>query len=317
MLSSFLLENLACPTCQAHPLKVSRDSLTCPVCSQVFPIRDSICYLLPDYSRFAHYFTEYEADKLTKDRDIITKKGSSTDESIGQGYDEKWMIPGSRREVVERVTAFEELALQPDVTCLDLGAGTLRCSLYALEKGAARVCGIDLNPGMLKAGRRKAAERGYAERVDIVVADVRFIPFRDETFDSLISLELIEHIPVGATRIFQEIFRVLKPGGKAVVNTWSVVRQFRRRRERNRGYFRGDSFYKFYFPKEFKLLFTDVAFCKKKIYGHYLRDLYGLLYRLHIPHCLEAGMITERMIRRYLPSLSILLGSFLMVYLEK
>ena len=86
MLSSFLLENLACPTCQAHPLKVRNDSLACPICSGVFPICDGICYLLPDYSQVALSVSQAEVERLKEDRNGIIRKVSNSDESIGRIY---------------------------------------------------------------------------------------------------------------------------------------------------------------------------------------------------------------------------------------
>jgi len=169
----------------------------------------------------------------------------------------------------------------------------------------------------LKWGKRKADERGFGNKVCIIVADVRFIPFRGGTFHSIISLELIEHIPVDIDRVFSEIFRVLKPGGKAVVNTWKKVSCFHKRRRENLGCFRGDNFYKRYSEREFKSLFTNIGFSEERIFGHYFQNIYVLLHKLRIPRYLAMGLAIERVARHYFPKLSILLGSFLLVRLRK
>lgn len=317
-LSPFLRENLACPQCKTSPLEIESASLFCPICRQHFPIKEGICYMLPYYSeRGVLLHSEgSEAQRLPQHLDNIARKIKDCDESKGKFYDEKWMIPGSRRESIERKTAFQELCLEGGTSVLDLGAGTLRCGLYALEKGAEIVCGTDLDPGMLKQGKIKAREKGF-DNLDIVVADARFIPFRDATFNRVISLELMEHIPIGADKVFFEIFRVLKPRGIAVVNIWKTVGRFSKRREENPGCFRNYNFYKRYSTLEFKSLFAGQQFSKKKLYGHYFAPMYGLLYRLKAPKCLEFGLLVEQVVRRQTPRISIVMGRYLLARLEK
>ncbi len=296
-ITSFLRENLACPVCKAAPLITGEGDLICPTCARHFPGKDGIWYMLPDYSK-----------------EVRDNSG----ESIGEHYDNRSMVPGTLREIMERVTAFELLNLKGGEHLLDVGAGTLRNGLYALEKGAGIVCGIDLIPGMLKYGIAKAGKRGFADKIGSVVADACFIPFRDEAFDSVISLELVEHIPVGADMIFKEIFRVLKPGGRAAVNVWSVVTHLADRRKKNKGYYINDTFYKFYSPGEFLDLFADIDFTRKELYGHYFIPVIGhLLGKMKIPRSLGVSLAIERIVRRCSPRLSILLGRFLIVKLEK
>jgi SAM-dependent methyltransferase len=45
------------------------------------------------------------------------------------------------------------------------------------------------------------------------VADVRDIPFFDNTFDRVVCVSVLEHVPDGHTRGLEEMIRVLKPGG--------------------------------------------------------------------------------------------------------
>lgn len=224
-----------------------------------------------------------KGDSVIKDEiaqeDIATIKRAMSKISTGEYaelYDETSLPYGTLPEVIERITAFEELGLPKGEKLLDIGAGTLRCSRYALQKGADYVCGIDINAGMLRHGKEKVAKQGF-NNIDTVVADARFIPFRCQVFTRVISLELIEHIPTEADKVFREIFRVLKPGGKAVVNTWSVLCYFRRRHQLNVGEFRDCWFRKHYYPEEFISLFNGADFSQKKIFGHRFMLLHRLL----------------------------------------
>jgi SAM-dependent methyltransferase len=67
--------------------------------------------------------------------------------------------------------------------------------------------GIDLDAGALQGQRRETA-----------VADMRALPFQDASFDGVIAVHSIEHVPDGA-RAMAEMYRVLKPGASAVLVT--------------------------------------------------------------------------------------------------
>lgn len=57
----------------------------------------------------------------------------------------------------------------------------------------------------------------YDESAD-VKADITELPFDDDSIDEVVAYQVIEHIPYWKeAKIFSEMYRVLKPGGKAVV----------------------------------------------------------------------------------------------------
>jgi arsenite methyltransferase len=74
------------------------------------------------------------------------------------------------------------------------------------------VCGIDLTPEMVELARRNIAESGM-NNIEIVNVSSEKIPFNDNTFDTVISNGVINLSPC-KLELFQEIFRVLKNGGR-------------------------------------------------------------------------------------------------------
>jgi 2-polyprenyl-3-methyl-5-hydroxy-6-metoxy-1,4-benzoquinol methylase/uncharacterized protein YbaR (Trm112 family) len=121
----------------------------------------------------------------------------------------------------------------PGDTLLDIGCNWGRWSVAAARKGFS-VVGIDPSLGAIMAARRVAKEL----KLDIkyVVADARFLPFREGKFDCVHSYSVFQHFSVDDARsALFEVNRVLKPGGSAKIqmaNKWglrSVQQQARRR----------------------------------------------------------------------------------------
>ncbi|MBW4563742.1 MAG: methyltransferase domain-containing protein [Mojavia pulchra JT2-VF2] len=102
---------------------------------------------------------------------------------------------------------------------LDVGCGIGGSSLYLAEKFHARATGITLSPVQAARAKERAYEANLSARSQFLVADAQAMPFDDDTFDLVWSLESGEHMP-DKTKFMQECYRVLKPGGKLIMVTW-------------------------------------------------------------------------------------------------
>ncbi len=105
---------------------------------------------------------------------------------------------------------------------LDVATGTGIAAL-ALAPSPIRLHAVDLTPAML--GRLKAACAEHRYRnVFLGRANARLLPFRDGTFDRVISLRFLHLFPPAYQRHFiDEMLRVLRPGGRLVIslkNPW-------------------------------------------------------------------------------------------------
>jgi tocopherol O-methyltransferase len=100
---------------------------------------------------------------------------------------------------------------------LDVGCGIGGASLYLANKFDATAHGITLSP--IQANR--AEERALALQINaqFSVADALAMPFEDESFDLVWSLESGEHMP-DKKQFMNECCRVLKPGGRFVMAVW-------------------------------------------------------------------------------------------------
>ncbi len=115
-----------------------------------------------------------------------------------------------RRFTVNRL---KDVLARPDAVALDLCCGTADLALE-MEKHS-RVVGCDFCHPMLVIGNQKIAER-RARKAALAEGDALRLPFADASFDAVtiaFGLRNLENVEGGLA----EIFRVLKPGGRAAV----------------------------------------------------------------------------------------------------
>lgn len=123
-------------------------------------------------------------------------------------------------DLIEEVLRWSGMDYKGDCkNILDVGCGIGGSSLYLAGKFCANVSGITLSPVQAQRARERAREFGLSSRVDFQVADALDMPFADNSFDLIWSLESGEHMP-DKVKFLQECYRVLKPGGTMIVVTW-------------------------------------------------------------------------------------------------
>jgi ubiquinone/menaquinone biosynthesis C-methylase UbiE len=109
---------------------------------------------------------------------------------------------------------------------LDAGCGIgLQCLRFAEEIGpAGHITGLDISPDILEHGRGLIEKAGMSGRISLVEGDIARLPFENDTFDWIWSLDCVGYGPWDAIAMLKELVRVLKPGGTLAIAAWSSER---------------------------------------------------------------------------------------------
>ncbi|MBH0778940.1 class I SAM-dependent methyltransferase [Nocardia bovistercoris] len=116
--------------------------------------------------------------------------------------------------------ALEVAGPAPDARIVDIAAGTGILSLLAARQ-VASVHAIDLSEGMLERLREAARQAGI-DNIETECGDGQALPFESNRFDAAFSMFGLIFFP-DRTAGFAEMFRVLRPGGLAVVSSWAPM----------------------------------------------------------------------------------------------
>jgi SAM-dependent methyltransferase len=113
-------------------------------------------------------------------------------------------------------------SLQPGETVLDLGAGGgFDCFIAGAKVGSGgKVIGVDMTPDMVSLARRNTASyesQTGLRNVEFRLGEIEHLPVADATVDVVIS-NCVLNLSPDKPRVWREIARVLKPGGRVAVS---------------------------------------------------------------------------------------------------
>eukprot|EP00290_Baffinella_frigidus_P006560 CAMPEP_0180119682 /NCGR_PEP_ID=MMETSP0986-20121125/2117_1 /TAXON_ID=697907 /ORGANISM="non described non described, Strain CCMP2293" /LENGTH=1139 /DNA_ID=CAMNT_0022058709 /DNA_START=62 /DNA_END=3481 /DNA_ORIENTATION=+ len=112
----------------------------------------------------------------------------------------------------------DKLQLSPECHILEIGCGWGGFAIRAAQRTGCKVTGITISEEQLAYARQKVKTEGLSEQVSIEFCDYRKMQHMEASFDRLVSIEMIEAVGhENLPEYFQIIDKMLKPGGRAVI----------------------------------------------------------------------------------------------------
>jgi SAM-dependent methyltransferase len=190
MISDALLSLVRCPDCHGV-LAGTADSLVCRGCGR--PYHSSS----PDYLDL-------------RPRVAYSEQTKYLDETLHADARHETVSPPLLGSRIRNDMLRTFLAPEPHDVVVDLGCGSGRALLWNRDWGS-RTVGIDISPFFSSDAR---------ESIDLLIGDLRRLPFADSTFTKAFSLDVLEHLSPQALReMLAEASRILAPGGELFVYT--------------------------------------------------------------------------------------------------
>jgi ubiquinone/menaquinone biosynthesis C-methylase UbiE len=145
---------------------------------------------------------------------FYTKKSEDTWNSIAKSFDSTRRRPWG--ECIDFINS-----LPKDSIVADIGSGNGR-HLIPCAEHCKHVIGLDVSSELLKIVKKKIYDKKILN-VEFIHSDAVNIPILNNSIDAVLYIATLHNIPIRYRRIksLKEIFRILKPGGKAIISVWS------------------------------------------------------------------------------------------------
>ncbi|AZS86805.1 cyclopropane-fatty-acyl-phospholipid synthase family protein [Streptomyces griseoviridis] len=194
-------------------------------------------------------------------------------------------LEDAQRDKLELVC--RKLALTPGQRLLDVGCGWGSMAMHAAREHGVSVVGVTLSQEQAAYARKRIADEGLADRVEIRVQDYRDVT--DGPYDAISSIGMAEH--VGAEKYLEyarNLYRLLAPGGRLLNH------QIARRPQRDEEAYHVDEFIDAYVFPDGELAPVGTTVTQLERAGFEVRDVesirehYALTLRQWVAN-LEAG----------------------------
>ena len=118
-------------------------------------------------------------------------------------------------EIAARNAYLDLLAIAAGERVLDVGCGSGAVTREIARRVGSRgvAVGLDPSPALLAVARELAKEAGVGDRIEFREGDALRLPLSDGSFDAVVCVTVLSHVPRGEAAI-PEFIRVLRPGGR-------------------------------------------------------------------------------------------------------
>lgn len=153
--------------------------------------------------------TSSKKEQVAQMFNSISKRYDLLNHLLSLGIDIYW-----RKQAIKLLRPYKPQQI------LDIATGTADFAIEALALNPQKVIGVDISEGMLEMGREKLQQRALDDRIELRLGDSERLQFEDNIFDAVIvafGVRNFENLQDG----LEDMFRVLKPGGRLVVLEFS------------------------------------------------------------------------------------------------
>lgn len=207
------LNLLRCPKCRRGSLLPEADTaevifgpVRCAACNATFPVGEGVADLVAERE---------EPGAFQKNLERPT---------VARAY-ERYVRPAIQMAIARRrfdrdseYLLYRSVVATPSGPILDLGCGTgLFSRRLAREPGMPAVIGMDVSKAMIEEAVAQAREAGVM--VDFVRAEAPYLPFQDFSLGAVLQTGSL-HLIADLSRLFMEVGRVLRPGGRFIASTY-------------------------------------------------------------------------------------------------
>lgn len=160
------------------------------------------------------YTTVSAGDKAGLVRDVF--------DSVASRYDVMNDLMSAGLHRLWKRHTIDQAAVKPGNVVLDLAGGTgdLAREFARRVGNDGQVVLADINAAMLRQGRRRLIDAGIAGNLSIAQVDAQNLPFDDRTFDCITMAFGLRNV-TDQDAALASMYRVLKPGGKAMILEFS------------------------------------------------------------------------------------------------
>jgi len=210
-------KGLVCQVCKSNKLKIRIDNkkqfVDCSNCDAIYPVLNNIPLMLIN--------TNSSESHVKQDIQVFWKELYHNAYSGHKNLDAK-SLPGLIDKLKEMFLARNHLAVVEmpidnlqDKKVLEVGSGAGAHSALFCKEGA-RITSLDLTVDRVIATQKKLEIIDNSNNSFVLQGDAENLPFKDNFFDIVYSNGVLHHTP-NTQKSIEEVRRVLKPGGSAVI----------------------------------------------------------------------------------------------------
>lgn len=114
---------------------------------------------------------------------------------------------------------FSQSTLTPDSIVLEVACNMGTTAIELVQRFGCTIYAIDMDKNALAKARQNVAAAGLQDKIQVLEANATKLPFADDAFDVVINEAMLTmYVDKAKTRLIDEYFRVLKPGGRLLTH---------------------------------------------------------------------------------------------------